>query len=214
MLPNGQRQSFITGSRRCNQSGSLCNSTARTSSWWMWNTQTLHDILKRRGEPGSVLPVHLVSPWPLWMRRMVQPGEELHGYRVPEWQRLQREVVFINTWSSQWDGRNTSVLLIVDRFSPADVASGSLLFILGLLFCCGPGSRSFSSCYQFSLSSPSCAIRPNSGTRPLAARHRGAMVQAVRGERGSGGGLRSMWRRRLPTFILCIGPIWGSAERL
>ena len=55
-----------------------------------------------------ILPVHLVSPWPFWMRRMVQPGEELHGYRVPEWQRLQREVVFINTWSSQWDGQRHS----------------------------------------------------------------------------------------------------------
>eukprot|EP00439_Symbiodinium_sp_Y106_P058278 s4307_g8.t1 len=55
-----------------------------------------------------ILPVHLVSPWPFWMRRMVQPGEELDGYRVPEWQRLQREVVFINTWSSQWDGQRHS----------------------------------------------------------------------------------------------------------
>ena len=39
---------------------------------------------------------------------MVQPGEELHGYRVPEWQCLQREAVFINTWSSQWDGQKHS----------------------------------------------------------------------------------------------------------
>ena len=76
------------------------NSVARdrNHSVWLSNTYCLHDV---NALQPYLLPVHKVSPWPLWMTDFLAPGDTSFGYTLPDLELIQQEGVFVNLWESQ-----------------------------------------------------------------------------------------------------------------
>ena len=74
----------------------------RADPEWLSNTHHLHDYIVRNSLQSSILPAHLVSPWPMWMSRFIPAGDSCCGYTVPRIRLLREEGIFCNIWESQW----------------------------------------------------------------------------------------------------------------
>ena len=80
------------------------NSVARGRNHplWLRNTDCLHDYIVQHALQPCLLPVHKVSPWPLWMTDYLAPGSTSYGYKLPDLAIIQQEGLFVNLWESQW----------------------------------------------------------------------------------------------------------------
>ena len=85
------------------------NSVARDRNHTLWlsSTHFLHDYIEQHALQPFVLPVHQVSPWPLWMTDFLVAGNHyqvtlLTRNQLPDLELIRQEGVFVNLRESHW----------------------------------------------------------------------------------------------------------------